>query len=133
MTKGIEVKLLKPFPIIRETLDRIGIANRAERVLFPSCYVFENEGKSFIAHFKELLKEPCLEETDYERRNTIIWLLANWNLIEVVDEGIFKDLSTNIMKKKIYVLSKHQMLDEKWEIRHKLHQFGINQSTKIGN
>lgn len=133
MTKGIEVKMLKPFPIIRETLERIGIANRVERILFPSCYIYEKDGKYYIAHFKELLKIPQLEETDYERRNTIIWLLANWGLIEVVDEGIFKDLSTNIMKKKIYILSKKQQNDESWEIQHKLHQFGINQSSNIGD
>lgn len=129
--RGIEVTLKKPFPIIRETLGRIGIANRLEKKLFPSCYIYEKGDKYYICHFKELLQNPLLDDTDYQRRDTIVWLLVNWGLVEITNCLIANDVQNNILKKKLFVLSRHQLLTEKWEIVHKLHQFGISQYSSI--
>lgn len=128
--KGIEVRLLKPFPIIRETLGRIGIANRVEKKVFPSCYAYEKDGEYFICHFKELLQEPRLNETDFKRRDTIIWLLTKWDLVEVIDEGVDEEVRKNILEKKLFVLSRKQLSDG-WEIVHKLHQYGISPYSSI--
>ena len=129
--KGIRVDLQKPFPIIRETLGRIGIANRGEKKLFPSCYIYQKGEDYFISHFKELLKNPDMDEVDYQRRDTIIWLLENWGLLKICCDSEAEEIKNNILKKKLFVLSKDQMENEDWEICHKLHQYGITQYSSI--
>ncbi len=74
---------------IRETLSRIGVASRKEKELFQSCHILHKKGKYYIVHFKELFKldgKPTnFDESDTGRRNTIVDLLRQWNLVTVVD------------------------------------------------
>jgi len=80
---------------IRETLSRIGVASRKDKELFQSCHILHKRGKYYIVHFKELFKldgKPTnIDESDIGRRNTIIGLLKQWNLLEVVDESRVKE------------------------------------------
>ena len=73
---------------IRETLSRIGVASRKEKALFQSCHILHKRGKYYIVHFKELFKldgKPTnFDESDVGRRNTIVDLLRQWNLVTVV-------------------------------------------------
>jgi len=73
---------------IRETLSRIGVASRREQELFQSCHILHKRGKYYITHFKELFKldgKPTnFDESDVGRRNTIVDLLRQWNLVSVV-------------------------------------------------
>lgn len=74
---------------IRETLTRIGVASRKEKELFQSCHILHKRGKYYIVHFKELFlldgKQSNIDDTDIARRNTIINLLQQWNLLTVLD------------------------------------------------
>jgi len=85
----LEVQLKDPsdFLKIKETLSRIGVASKREKKLFQSCHILHKRGKYYITHFKELFKldgKPSnLSENDIERRNTIVCLLAEWNLVGV--------------------------------------------------
>ena len=85
----LEVTLKEPddFLKVRETLSRIGVASRKERVLYQSCHILHKQGRYFITHFKELFlldgKESNLSENDIARRKTITNLLNDWGLIEV--------------------------------------------------
>lgn len=87
----VEVRLRDPeaFLVIRETLSRIGIASRKENTLYQSCHILHRQGKYAIPHFKELFsldgKQTDFSEDDVARRNTIINLLAQWGLVEIVD------------------------------------------------
>ena len=80
---------------IRETLSRIGIASRRDQELFQSCHILHKRGKYYIVHFKELFqldgKPTNLVESDIARRNTIIGLLEQWNLVKVVDKSKILD------------------------------------------
>tara|TARA_X000000950_G_scaffold207217_1_gene249206 strand:+ start:3143 stop:3544 length:402 start_codon:yes stop_codon:yes gene_type:complete len=73
---------------IRETLTRIGVASRRDLELFQSCHILHKKGKYYIVHFKELFqldgKETNIDESDIGRRNTIIDLLVQWNLLSVI-------------------------------------------------
>lgn len=86
----LEIKLKKSddFLKIRETLSRIGVASRKEKVLYQSCHILHKKGRYFITHFKELFaldgKGADFGEGDLERRNTIAKLLADWELLEVI-------------------------------------------------
>ena len=85
----IEVELKEPddFLKIRETLSRIGVASRKEKVLYQSCHILHKQGKYYITHFKELFaldgKDTNLSENDIARRNTIAKLLGDWGLVEI--------------------------------------------------
>ena len=73
----IEVTLNKhdDFLKVKETLTRIGVASRHEKVLFQSCHILHKRQKYYIVHFKELFKldgkPSSLTEDDLARRNTI--------------------------------------------------------------
>ena len=88
----LEVELKEPddFLKIRETLSRIGVASRKEKVLFQSCHILHKQGKYFIVHFKELFaldgKQTNLSENDIARRNTISKLLSDWGLVNIKGE-----------------------------------------------
>jgi hypothetical protein len=88
----IEVRLpsAEDFLKIRETLTRIGVASRRDKVLFQSCHILHKQGRYYIVHFKELFaldgKPTNFSEEDMARRNTIVNLLAEWELIQVVNE-----------------------------------------------
>ena len=74
---------------IRETLSRIGVASRKDKELFQSCHILHKKGKYYIVHFKELFKldgkQTNFDESDIGRRNTIIDLLRQWNLVKVLN------------------------------------------------
>ena len=96
----VEVKLNAPddFLKVRETLTRIGVASRSERKLFQSCHILHKQGKYYIVHFKELFlldgKHSDFSENDQQRRNRITKLLADWGLVNVVNEEMIDNASS---------------------------------------
>lgn len=94
---GVEITLPNPdnFLKIKETLTRIGIASKKEKKLYQSCHILHKQGRYVILHFKELFildgKENNFLEEDKARRNTIINLLEEWNLLDVIDSSLIED------------------------------------------
>jgi hypothetical protein len=89
---GVPVKLKKKenYLVIKETLERIGVSPKNKKVLYQSCHILHKNENYIIAHFKELFKLDNLQsdvtEEDVSRRNTVIKLLEDWDLIEVLDQ-----------------------------------------------
>lgn len=89
--KPLEILLSQPddFLKVKETLTRIGVASRKEKILFQSCHILHKQGKYYIVHFKELFaldgKPTDLVENDIERRNTIAKLLSDWGLVKILN------------------------------------------------
>ena len=56
LTKFVEVSLPKQddFLKVKETLTRIGVSSRKEKILYQSCHILHKQGKYYIVHFKEL-------------------------------------------------------------------------------
>ena len=85
----VEVTLSNPddFLKVRETLTRIGVASKKEKTLYQSCHILHKQGRYYIVHFKELFaldgKPSNITESDVARRNTIIKLLKEWELVEI--------------------------------------------------
>ena len=102
---------------IRETLSRLGIANKQKKIMYPSCYLYDDGTDFYIAHFKELFPvvndfgENEASDDDIVRRNMIIKLLGNWGLIQKVEEVQDAD-------KFIFVLPYREK--ESWKITHKI-------------
>lgn len=125
-SKGVAVKLLVSPLIVKDNLERMGIVNRKEKKLFPSCYLIEQDGQHFICHFKDLLKVAGSDDSDKKRRNTIVWLLSKWGLISTA--VVFS--SDEIQKKKLFILTREQKETEDWNIQHKFH-YNKNKKTTI--
>lgn len=88
----VEITIDEPdsFLKIRETLNRIGIASKKEKVLYPSCHILHKKGRYYIVHFKEMfaLEGKAFDMTldDMIRRNTIARLLEQWKLCKIVSK-----------------------------------------------
>lgn len=85
----VELPSDESFLKVKETLTRIGIASRKDKKLFQSCHILHKQGKYYIVHFKELFmldgKVNNFDDEDKARRNTIINLLEEWDLVKAVD------------------------------------------------
>jgi hypothetical protein len=92
----LEVRLMTPdnFLKVKETLTRIGVESKVGETLYQSCHILHKRGHYFIMSFKELFaldgKPVDITHNDIERRNTIAQLLAEWNLIEIVNLSAMK-------------------------------------------
>lgn len=79
---------------VRETLTRIGVSSRKERVLYQSCHILHKQGKYYIVHFKELFaldgKPSNISENDIQRRNAIANLLEEWGLVKIQNRPLIE-------------------------------------------
>lgn len=88
----VEVRLQKEqdFLKVKETLTRIGIASRKDKKLYQSCHILHKQGKYYIVHFKQLFaldgKSTDFDDQDIGRRNTIVDLLEQWELVSIVNK-----------------------------------------------
>jgi len=96
LTQFVEVLLNEQddFLKVRETLTRIGVSSRKEKVLYQSCHILHKQGKYYIVHFKELFaldgKPSNLSENDIQRRNAIANLLEEWGLVKVLNRKLIE-------------------------------------------
>ena len=101
----IELPNEESFLKIKETLTRIGIASKKDQKLYQSCHILHKQGKYFIVHFKELFmldgKQTNFDVEDQGRRNTIVNLLQQWELIKVVDKAKIESPSAPLSQIKI--------------------------------
>ena len=97
LAKFIEVTLNEQddFLKVRETLTRIGVSSRKEKVLYQLCHILHKQGKYYIVHFKELFaldgKPSNISENDIQRRNAIANLLEEWGLVTILNKELMKD------------------------------------------
>ena len=116
----LEVLLTQPddFLKVRETLTRIGVASRKDKILFQSCHILHKQGKYYIVHFKELFaldgKQADITDNDLERRNTIAKLLSDWGLVKIIENNKFTELAPLSQFKVISYKDKHE-----WDLQTK--------------
>ena len=116
---AITLKNDEDFLLIKETLSRIGVASRKEKVLYPSVCILHRRGYYRLMHFKEMFKldgKPSdISENDLARRNTIALLLKDWDLVELSDENVVKGNVVNLNQIKILSFKEKP----EWQICHK--------------
>ena len=115
----VEIEEDDDFLKVRETLTRIGVSSRKDKVLFQSCHILHKKGKYYIVHFKELFaldgKPFNITEDDISRRNTIARLLSEWGLVKLIDPLQIEDKQAPLSK--IKVLSHKEKTD--WKLASK--------------
>jgi hypothetical protein len=76
---------------VRETLTRIGVASKKDKILYQSCHILHKQSRYYIVHFKELFaldgKPTDITENDLSRRNAIAKLLEDWGLVKILDKS----------------------------------------------
>jgi hypothetical protein len=101
----VTLKEKDDFLKVRETLTRIGVASKKEKVLYQSCHILHKQGRYYIVHFKELFaldgKNTDFSENDIARRNTIAKLLEDWELLKIVDKNMVEDPTVSLSQIKI--------------------------------
>jgi len=118
LSKFVEVSLNEQddFLKVRETLTRIGVSSRKEKVLYQSCHILHKQGKYYIVHFKELFaldgKPSNISENDIQRRNTIANLVEQWGLVTILNPQIVKDNMAPIHQIKIISFKEK----DEWEL-----------------
>lgn len=102
---GVAVTLTKKenYFVVKETLERIGVSPKNKQILYQSCHIVHKNEQYIIAHFKELFKLDNLpsetSEEDLMRRNAVIKLLEDWDLIKVTNPSqIEKRMGINGLK-----------------------------------
>jgi len=124
----LEITPCVDLKVIKETLTRMGVANKKEKTIFPSCYLYGNENKFYLVHFKQMftLTRPDgynnMSEQDYIRRNAIAFCMKNWKLIEVAVELI------EPYNVKIFVLPFGEKTQ--WSIKHKFNMSVVEMETE---
>lgn len=104
---GVEIQLKNPedFLKVKETLTRIGVASKKDNTLYQSCHILHKQDRYAIVHFKELFildgKKADFDDNDLARRNTITKLLAEWDLVKIIDAEQVNNISTNLSQIKI--------------------------------
>lgn len=122
----IEVTLNEPddFLKVRETLTRIGVASRKEKIIYQSCHILHKQGKYYIVHFKELFaldgKNTNLSVNDLQRRNRIIQLLSDWGLVTLITPDTISDVAPlNQIKVLAFKEKEEWTLESKYNIGRK--------------
>lgn len=122
----IEVILSQPddFLKVRETLTRIGVASRKEKIIYQSCHILHKQGKYYIVHFKELFaldgKNTNISLNDIQRRNRIIQLLSDWGLVTIVTPDAITDIAPlNQIKVLAFKEKEEWTLESKYNIGRK--------------
>jgi Bacteriophage translational regulator len=122
----IEVTLNEPddFLKVRETLTRIGVASRKEKIIYQSCHILHKQGKYYIVHFKELFaldgKNTNLSVNDLQRRNRIIQLLSDWGLVTLITPDAISDVAPlNQIKVLAFKEKEEWTLESKYNIGRK--------------
>lgn len=130
LSKFIEVKLNEQddFLKVKETLTRIGVSSRKEKILYQSCHILHKQGRYYLVHFKEMFaldgKPSNLSENDIQRRNAISKLLEEWELLEILNPQLMIDNIAPIHQIKIIsfkekdgweLVSKYSMGKKKFE------------------
>jgi|TARA_B100000809_G_scaffold89887_1_gene88389 hypothetical protein len=118
MDTMVECLLNEPddFLKVRETLTRIGVASRKDKIIYQSCHILHKQGRYFIVHFKELFaldgKPTNFSENDQARRNTIANLLAEWGLIKLINPEEISELVVPLNQLKILSFKEKDL----WEL-----------------
>lgn len=110
MNNLIQVRIKHPddFLVVKETLERIGIANTTTKTLTQTAHILHKRGNLYIVHFKQMFeldgKNADISEEDLIRRDTIVHLLAEWGLVDIVDNTSLRSKQPRM----VYILPHNQ-------------------------
>lgn len=106
------------FRKVKETLQRMGVANRRDKKLCQTAHILHKQGRYYIAHFKLMMaldgKPAELSDNDLARMNLIVKYLKEWEMITPVSSNWEEPMGSPRMLKVL----KHSEKDD-WELTNK--------------
>jgi hypothetical protein len=81
------------FRVCMETLSRMGVAKKKEKLFFQSCYIIRVKGQFYIVYYKEILNKK-MSDIDIARRNTIATLLEKWEMVSIENKEAINEFGT---------------------------------------
>lgn len=126
----LKIGLCADRKVIIETLTRIGVGNKATKILYPSCYLHAINETYYLLHFKQifLLRANSynnISQNDLTRRNAIAFCLKNWGMITVDEKDIIPKDDF------IFILPYRDKAE--WNIFHKINQNVLNNRNDYDN
>ena len=118
LTTFLEIELPKPddFLKIKETLTRIGLTSKNQKVLTQTAHILHKKGRYYIVHFLELFsldnRNTNFSKEDEQRRNRIAALLQEWGLLKIKHPERFSDM---IPLNRLKIINYEEKYD--WELR----------------
>lgn len=123
----VSLKEQDDFLKVKETLTRIGVSSRKEKILYQSCHILHKRGQYYIVHFKELFsldgKPANITDNDIERRNAIAKLLEEWELVKILNPQIMEEKVAPIHQIKIISFKEK----DEWQL---VSKYNIGKKTK---
>lgn len=94
--------------IIEETLSRIGICDKKNKILYPTSILYKDiDSKYYLCHFKEMFQfrkdKPYYNNMlpdDYVRLNSIALLLEDWDMIDIIslpEDEVFETIFVYVL------------------------------------
>lgn len=100
------------FPKVKETLQRIGIPSPKTKTLYQTAHILHKQGRYYICHFKEMFsidgRETTISETDLSRRNLIVQMLEQWELVKAKTDS----WKTNVANPRSVKVLRHSDRDD---------------------
>lgn len=118
LTTFLEIELPNPddFLKIKETLTRIGLTSKNQKVLTQTAHILHKKGRYYIVHFLELFsldnRNTNFSKEDEQRRNRIAALLQEWGLLKIKHPERFSDM---IPLNRLKIINYEEKYD--WELR----------------
>jgi hypothetical protein len=111
----VKIVNMSSYKYLKDTLSRIGIANRETKTLTQTVHVLKVNGKQYLTHFKSIFKargkETTLSEKDLDRFYFIVNMLQEWGIIRIAngtDVTRVEDNKNKITFKEIFVLKREE-------------------------
>jgi hypothetical protein len=73
------------FRVAMETVSRMGVAKKKEKLFFQSCYIVKLNGIYYLVNYKEIIGKE-MTDSDHARTNTVAVLLDKWDLIKIAEK-----------------------------------------------
>lgn len=118
LTTFLEIEPPNPddFLKIKETLTRIGLTSKNQKVLTQTAHILHKKGRYYIVHFLELFsldnRNTNFSKEDEQRRNRIAALLQEWGLLKIKHPERFSDM---IPLNRLKIINYEEKYD--WELR----------------
>lgn len=111
--------------IIEETLSRIGICDRKNRILYPTAILYKDlDSKYFLCHFKEMFQfrkdKPYYNNMlpeDTVRLNSIALLLEDWGMVDIISISEEEELETVYVYVLPYEKKNQYLIKNKFNMR----------------
>lgn len=111
--------------IIEETLSRIGVCDRKNKIIYPTSILYRDEdSKYYLCHFKEMFQfrknRPYYNNMNLDdsiRLDSIALLLEDWGMIDIISISDEEEIETVFVYVLPYEKKREYLIKNKFNVR----------------